>query len=349
MSIPGGRDIRLSVIVVNYNSWPDAARLVDELLADPAFSPDRCEVVVVDNASQGPIPGDLSSPRDGLRVVLRGDNGGFAVGVNAGWRNSTGSWLLLLNPDVMVEPGFIGQVIDRLDDFDADPKGPPGIVGFGLRNSDDTWQGSVGVFPSLARTVREQFIPRVRRKYQADWQVKKGTVDWVTGACMLVNRRMITDLGGMDEDFFLYHEEVAFSRAAQDRGWRVEFDPAASVIHHSPLQNRTISPKMRVITRHSKLLYFLKHLPRWQFRVLVGIIAAEASLKGSLSKWRGLEDQARAWRAIGVIARGFRKGKIVRGREVLAIAEGEKPGNECGRSGSPGATIAADKLRGPSS
>ena len=327
LSIPGGRDSRLSVIVVNYNSWPDAARLVDELLADPAFSPERSEVVVVDNASQGPIPDELSAPRAGVRLVLRDDNGGFAVGVNAGWRNSVGSWLLLLNPDVTVEPGFIGRILSRLDDFDADPNGPPGIVGFGLRNPDGTWQGSVGVFPSLARTVHEQFIPRVRRKYQADWRVKPGAVDWVTGACMLVNRRMISELGGMDEDFFLYHEEVAFSRAAQDRGWRVEFDPTASVIHHSPLQNRTISPKMRVITRHSKLLYFLKHLPRWQFRGLVGIIAAEASLRGWLSKWRGLEDHARAWRAIGAIAREFRRGEVVRGRDVLTIAEGGKVGN----------------------
>ena len=52
-----------------------------------------------------------------------------------------------------------------------------------------------------------------------------GPVDWVTGACMLVNTRMMAELGGMDEDFFLYHEEVALSRRAQDRGWRVEYDP----------------------------------------------------------------------------------------------------------------------------
>ena len=106
-----------------------------------------------------------------------------------------------------------------------------------------------------------------RRKYQAGWRIRSGPVDWVTGACMLVNTRMITELGGMDEDFFLYHEEVAFSRSAQDRGWRVEYDPerrGRSI--DIPLQNRSVSPKMRVITRHSKLLYFRKHLPAWQFR-----------------------------------------------------------------------------------
>ena len=65
--------------------------------------------------------------------------------------------------------------------------GPPGIVGFGLRNPDGSPQGSVGVFPTLARSIREQFIPRSRRKYQPGWRIRSGRVDWVTGACMLVN------------------------------------------------------------------------------------------------------------------------------------------------------------------
>lgn len=321
MNRAGNHKERLSVIVVNYNSWPDVVRLVDAVLSDPAFSPEQCEVVVVDNASQGPIPHELSRPRPGLRLVARPENGGFAVGVNSGWRESHGSWLLLLNPDVEIEPGFLRRILNRLDEIDSTSADPPGIIGFGLKNPDGTWQGSVGVFPSLGRTLVEQFIPRVRRKYQADWQVRPGRVDWVTGACMLVNSTMIAELNGMDEDFFLYHEEVAFSRAALNRGWRTEYDPTASVIHHSPLQNRAVSPKMRVITRHSKLLYFLKHLPRWQFLCLFGIVAGEASLKRRLALLRGCDEDARAWRAIGEIAWNLRRGKIVRGREVLLIAE----------------------------
>jgi len=317
----GVREARLSVIIVNYNSWPDVVRLVDDLLTDSGFSSDLCEVIVVDNASQGPIPPELSQDRAGLLLVTRVENGGFAVGVNAGWRASRGSWLLLLNPDVEIEPGFLGRTLDQLDRYETSPRGAPGIVGFGLRNPDGTWQGSVGVFPSLARTLREQFIPRVRRKYQADWQVRPGRVDWVTGACMLVNARMIRELGGMDEDFFLYHEEVAFSHAAQERGWRVEYDPGASVVHHSPLQNRAISPKMRVITRHSKLLYFQKHLPHWQFRCLVWIVSGEAALRGTLAGLLGRGEEARAWKAVGKIARSFRSGDVIRGREVLKVAE----------------------------
>jgi GT2 family glycosyltransferase len=138
---------------------------------------------------------------------------------------------------------------------------------------------------------------------------------------MLVNAEMIAAVGGMDEDFFLYYEEVAFSRTAHRLGWRVEYDPSVSVVHQHPLQSRTISPKMRVITRHSKLLYFLKHLPRWQFLGLTGIVRMETLIRGTCSKLAGRQDEARAWQTIGRVARRLRLDGGPRGREVLALAE----------------------------
>ena len=209
---------RLTVIVVNYESWPDVVRLVESLTSESEFASGRCQVVVVDNASRGPIPEAISVERPGLRIVARPDNGGFAVGVNTGWRTARSRWLLVLNPDVELTAGFLGRVFARLDHYEADPSGPPGIVGFRLQNPDGSPQGSVGVFPTLARSIWEQFLPRSRRKYQPGWRIRAGAVDWVTGACMLVNAPMIAELGGMDEDFFLYHEEVAFSRVGPAAG-----------------------------------------------------------------------------------------------------------------------------------
>jgi N-acetylglucosaminyl-diphospho-decaprenol L-rhamnosyltransferase len=323
---------RLTVIIVNHESWPDVVRLIGSLTAEPEFASGLCHVLVVDNASHGPVPPEIAASRPGLQLVARAENGGFAVGVNAGWRASQSPWLLVLNPDVEVVSGFLGQVLAKLTRYDADPDRPPGIVGFGLRNPDGSPQGSVGAFPNLARTVWEQFIPRSRRKYQAGWRIRSGPVDWVTGACMLVNSEMIAALGGMDEDFFLYYEEVAFSHSARQLGWRVEYDASVSVIHRHPLQNRAISPKMRVITRHSKLLYFLKHLPRWQFLGLSGIVTLESAIQGHLCRYRYREEDARAWRTIGDVARRLRNGAGLRGREVLALAERRDSGTPAGKS-----------------
>jgi GT2 family glycosyltransferase len=226
-----------------------------------------------------------------------------------------------LNPDVEVEVGWIGQVIERIGQLERVPSGPPGIVGFGLRNPDGSPQGSVGVFPSLFRTLREQFIPRSRRKYQAAWRIRSGRVDWVTGACMLVNGRMIAELAGMDEDFFLYYEEVAFSRRAQDRGWRVEFDGAVNLVHRHPLQSRAVSTRIRIITRHSKLLYFRKHLPAWQFRALSWMVTAEAVIKGLASRIGMNHEEMRAWKTIQDVAQRMRAGDELKGAEVLKMAQ----------------------------
>jgi N-acetylglucosaminyl-diphospho-decaprenol L-rhamnosyltransferase len=312
---------RLTVIIVNYESWPDVMQLTTALADEPEFSSGRSSIVVVDNASRGSLPEAFSLHRVGQRVVFRPANGGFAAGVNAGWRVAQSPWLLVLNPDVEVASGFLGQVFKRLDLLETAAVGPPGIVGFGLRNPDGSPQGSVGKFPNLARTIREQFIHRSRRKYQPGWRIRSGPVDWVTGACMLVSSKMVAELGGMDEDFFLYHEEVAFSREAQNHGWRVEFDPSVTVIHRHPLQNRPISPMMRVITRHSKLLYFLKHLPRWQFESLAAIVSIEAAIKGCWSRLFHHPVDTRAWRVIAQITRAMREGRGPTGRGVLELAQ----------------------------
>jgi N-acetylglucosaminyl-diphospho-decaprenol L-rhamnosyltransferase len=93
------------------------------------------------------------------------------------------------------------------------------------------------------------------------------------------------------------------------------------VVHLRPLQNRAISPKMRVITRHSKLLYFRKHLPRGQFLALVEIVRIEAAARGAWARVRGRTVDVRAWRAIDAIARRLRAGEDLGGRAVLALAE----------------------------
>ncbi len=346
-----GPEPRLTVIIVNYESWPDVARLVESLISDAEFASGECRVVVVDNDSRGPIPELFSHRPQGLEFIARSDNGGFAVGVNTGWRTARSRWLLVLNPDVETTTGFLGRVSARLDHYEADPSGTPGIVGFGLRNADDSPQGSVGAFPSLARSLWEQFLPRSRRKYQPGWRIRPGAVDWVTGACMLLNSRMIADLGGMDEDFFLYHEEVAFCRVARRRGWRVVYDPSVSVVHRHPLQNRTISPKMRIVTRHSKLLYFLKHLPRWQFWTLTAIVIIEATVQELWSRCQGRRDEVRAWQTIAEVARRLRRGIPLRGRAILELAESATmPDCECeGEPASEAGTYPAFSRRGPAS
>lgn len=314
---PNGREPALAVVIVNYRSWTDLDPLVAILARSTGVLDGLAEVVVVDNGSGESVPKSFDDHRRGVRLILSPENNGFSAGVNVGWRASDARWLLVLNPDVRVEPDFLDRVLERLPGF-----GPKvGVVGLGLRNADGSRQPSVGVFPGLIRTAWEQLLPRDRRKYRADRDLRPGPVDWVTGACLLVNAGLMADLGGMDEDFFLYHEDVALCRSAWDQGWRVEYDPGVSLVHLRPLQNRAISPKMRIITRHGKLLYFRKHLPGWRFFAMTATVIAEAKVRVAWSRLRGRAGEARGWRGVEQVARRLRSGPGPLGRAVLELAE----------------------------
>jgi hypothetical protein len=147
-------------------------------------------------------------------------------------------------------------------------------------------------------------------------------------------------------------EEVACSQGAQWLGWRVEYEASVHVIDGDPLQNRVISPKMRVISRHSKLLHFLKHLPRWQFLGLSRIVSDEAMVQLLVSKLKGRKEDVGAWRMIADVSRRLREGAELRGRDVLRLVNsvalpehpiGDKPhvSAEAGASASEASTSLA--------
>jgi GT2 family glycosyltransferase len=286
----------LSVLVVNYRSWDDVARIARSLAGSAEAARGLVELIVIDNDSGGEVPRNLDPPPRWARVVLRDDNGGFAVGVNAGWLASRGRWLLLLNPDVIVPDDLARRVLDRIAFHEARPDGPPGVIGFSLTHDDGSPQPSVGYEPSLPASLAGLLRPRASRKYRAIDRLEPGPVPWVTGAFALVSSRRMAELGGFDESFFLYYEEVDFCRRVRDAGGRVEFDPSVSVVHLRPLQGRRLTPGLRLITRHSKLLYYRKHLPGWQAPALAAILRVEAALGWVRAKLLRQPDRARAWR-----------------------------------------------------
>lgn len=313
--------VAVSVIVVNYESWPDVTLLAETLAQSSEVSAGRWEVIVVDNSTRQQVPVSMQTPPLGLRVLVTQRNLGFAAGVNVGCAVARGEWILLLNPDVTIDPGFPDRVRERIRHYERREQGRPGIVGFALRNEDGTPQPSVGIEPSLLQSLRGQIIPRDRRKYQPASRAVAGSVSWVTGACVLIDAETLRAGNGMDEDFFLYYEEVALCRTVRAMGRSVEFDPAVSVTHLRPLQSRAVSPKLRVITRHSKLVYFQKHRPRMEFLILRRVVLIEAAIRRFWARASGDIPQSRSWALVGRIARRMGTSRKVVGRDVIEWAE----------------------------
>lgn len=280
---PALRTPLISVVIVNYRRWDETTALVDQLLQPRHIHRFDIEVIVVDNDSQpDPLESELQARKE-VKVIRLPRNVGFSAGVNAGFASSRGDWILVLNPDVVVCPGFVDLMCGAARDLreDASLGAPVGVVGFHLQNRDGSWQLSTGRFPSLPGLLLGLLRPRKTRKYFVPVPGLRQRVPWVTGSCLLIRRQCLRDLGGFDENFFLYYEDVDLCRRAINQGWAVCYEPHVAARHMEPLQNRTLTEPLRVITRHAALTYFQKHLNRWHFRGLAQIVKWE----GKLRRW----------------------------------------------------------------
>jgi GT2 family glycosyltransferase len=328
----------VSITIVNFCQWRNTARLVGQLRHSVAIRTGAAEIVVVDNHSPfHPVVRKLEKMH-GVTVRRFNRNLGFARAVNRGVtepsrpkraRNTApapaqSDWVLLLNPDVTVEDGFLDDVVTSIDKLSA-TEPTAGVVGFRMRNRDGSSQASTGPFPTLLRTVAGLFLPRSRRKCTHRPEPVRQRVDWVTGGCLLVRRDCFRQLGGLDESFFLYYEDVDFCRRAIAAGWSVWFDPSLEVTHHWPLHARRVPAPLRLMTRHALITYAKKHWSNWRAKVMNAVVWGEAALRQAWAAVRGDWDACRCYgqlrRLIGDVAAGREKDARRRIRYAAAFLD----------------------------
>jgi GT2 family glycosyltransferase len=292
--------VKLSIIVVNYNSWPDV--LLQANSFHSSNKTDGMELVVVDNASTAVVPTNRSNDAR-IKWLDLAENGGFAAGVNAGVRAAAGEWLLLLNPDVTLEAETLAQVMQLINLYNSQKD--IGVIGVKLTNPDGGIQASAGPFPSFHRIFKEAFMAADRRRYAHLDPEKCQQVDWVTGAFMLIRRDVFEAVGGFCEDYFLYFEETDFCHQVRKIGFHTVYDPSISVCHRHPLQNRATPPIIRIYTRHSRMLFFQRNRPRWESISMIAMVYLEAQLRSLLSLIRGDHAYRHAWSCIVDICKLF--------------------------------------------
>jgi GT2 family glycosyltransferase len=287
------RAAALAVVVVNFCQWQNTARLVRQLQRSAAVRTGAAEIRVIDNGSPPhPLAGRVGRMR-GVSVRHFDRNLGFAAGVNRGCRLTDGPWVLLLNPDVTVPDGFLDDVLVAA--ARAEPSADVGVIGFRLLNRDGTPQPSAGPFPTFLRTLAGLVLPRDQRKCRPNPGDARRRVEWATGGCLLVRRACLERLGGLDESFFLYYEDVDFCRRAGAGGWEVWFDPGLEVTHHWPLHARRVPPPLRLVTRHALLTYARRHWAGWQAGLLSAAVWAEAAGGQLMALARGESEAARCF------------------------------------------------------
>lgn len=224
----------VSVIILNYKTKELLRQCIEHVRrTNPAI---QYEIIIVDNASKdGSVQMSQSTYPD-VRVYEMERNGGFAAGMNFGMRHARGNYVLLINPDVQLEPDTMHTLWSFLqrEPFVA-------VVGPKLINRDGSTQLSCFRFPSLLVPLyRRSPLGRLwfareklRRYLLSTWDhLENRPVDWILGACMMVRRSALERVGMMDERFFLYFEDTDWCRRFWRHGYRVYYLADAHVLHH---------------------------------------------------------------------------------------------------------------------
>jgi GT2 family glycosyltransferase len=258
---------RVGVAIVSFNTR--------DLLAACLESLTTCSlpfhVVVVDNASRDGSAALVRRRFPWVTLIDAGRNLGFAAATNLAIRtlrdlHPTLEYVLALNPDTVVGEGAIETLVAFLD---AHPR--VGIVAPRLLNPDGTVQAAAFRFPTLLMTVLDLFPPGEvlpGRLYNSWWhgrypQEQSGAapfpIDHPLGACMLVRCAVIDQVGMLDEEYFMYAEEVDWCYRARRAGWAIWQEPRARVVHVGGAATGQFRARMLVALYASRLRFFRKH------------------------------------------------------------------------------------------
>ena len=250
----------LSIVIVGYNSCGDldgCLRAIEACAAGVA-----CETIVIDNASSDTTVDLVTQEFKWVRLFQNSSNVGLARAVNRGIREANGRYILVLNPDIQIRNGSLDALLAFMDGHND-----VGMAGAKLLNTDGSLQHSCrGFYTFWTLVLRRTFLGAlfkrsrtIRRHLMLDYDHEaEREVDWILGACMMVRREALADVGPMDERFFLYFEDVDWCYRMWKHGWKVYYVPQAQMIHY--YQRRSAKQFLNVSTwTHIKsMLYFFK-------------------------------------------------------------------------------------------
>jgi N-acetylglucosaminyl-diphospho-decaprenol L-rhamnosyltransferase len=214
------------VIVTARGSWELLRDCLESLRREPAAA-GSLAVTVVDNASGDGTVEAVAEHFPEAAVDARADNRGFAHGCNLGIARGHAPFILLLNPDTIVEPGALQALLETLNRHPQAGAVGPRLLG--LDGSAD--HNAKRSFPSPAGAIRH--FAGIQGDYRRDDipEAGEGVVDAISGSCMLVRRAAAEVVGPLDEAYWMYGEDLDWCARLQQHGWEVRYQGAATVIH----------------------------------------------------------------------------------------------------------------------
>lgn len=291
----------ISLIVVNYNGGDFLRACVSSALHQAD------ELIVVDNASTDDSLAQLEAafPAERkLRIIRNRENRGFAAANNAGVKASVGDYILFLNPDCVLTEGSLRRMVEVLN---ADPK--VGMIGGLLVNPDGTEQGGGRrAVPTPWRSfVRAFGLSRFANRWPrlfCDFRLHQQPlpshpieVEAISGACMLVKREAIDDVGPWDEGYFLHCEDLDWCMRFRQKEWKIMFVPDGRIVHDKGGSSRS-RPIFVEWHKHKGMMRFYRKFFRHQYPgLLMWLVALGVWLRFGMAV--GYHAVKRAGRVLG--------------------------------------------------
>lgn len=215
----------LTIVVVTWENAAEVRPLVTSL--GPTLA-GGAELVVIDNASSDATRAELAAWAPHALVIANAANRGFAAGANQGLGASQRRFVLFLNPDAVVEPDAVARALSYLDGQPA-----VGVVGCRTLNADGTPQATVDRFHSVRGLVAEAWSgERTSGAPRGSSPRASGLVDWVYGSFLLGRRAALDAVGGFDEAYEMYGEDLDLCHRLRAAGWATAYCVDATVVHH---------------------------------------------------------------------------------------------------------------------
>ncbi|HPN66653.1 MAG TPA: glycosyltransferase family 2 protein [Candidatus Omnitrophota bacterium] len=263
----------LSVIIVNWNTGALLRDCVESVYRETVKH--SLEVIVVDNASSdNSIP--LVEKEFASAVVIKNSkNLGFAKGNNIGVEAAEGKYVILLNPDTKVLDGALDKICSFMESA-GDDVGAAGPV---LLNKDGSFQTEQGMrFPGLGTAFAQYFflsrlfgLPGIFMNH-APPGGSVYNVDWLCGACLASPRKIYKEMGGLDEKYFMYAEDMDYCYRLKEKGYRTVFCPEANIMHISKQSTSKQGEEISKFQIESLKEFFRTKNPAWKYAIFKNIL-----------------------------------------------------------------------------
>jgi GT2 family glycosyltransferase len=289
----------LGIVIVSYNT----VNLLRNCLSSLRTCPLSLQIVVVDNASPDGSAAMVQAEFPEVQLLANNENRGFAAASNQGLRalgfpsGDAPAYALLLNPDTEVQEGALERLVDFME---GHPR--TGATGPRLLNPDGTIQENAFTFPTLWMSFFD-FFPlhgrlyhsRLNGRYPEMHGETAFPIDHPLGACLILRRETLQEVGLLDEAFFIYVEEVDLCYRIKEAGWDVYHVPDARVIHYGGQSTGQMAERMFVELHRSRFYFFGKHYSPafcWAHRQITRLGLAWRARQDRRAHRRGRLDKA---------------------------------------------------------